>query len=652
MPSRQLIFTPLLLAALAFLVWDLVRKVRLVALGTPEHRWYGVGPALKNMLHYAFAQARVLRQGFGFNHFLIFWAFMALLLANGEFMLSGTFPSLRLSLLPDSLYLPIRAASDLISGITILAVVAALIRRTIAPPFREARSVESYTILLLVGLHMVGYLGVSAGEITLNEERAAAVMPLATALAGLFPADHAGAAALLNGFWWLHALALLTFIGVLIPFTKHLHVITAIINCALVRDSKPNTQPREEFQPETNYGAGQVDRLSWKDLLDAFACTKCGRCQQVCPATETGKLLNPRLLIDAIRHNLLTNGSALCAGQAPELALIGTAGSGSIPHAAIWACTSCGACMEECPVFIEHLPKLVKLRRHLVEMEANFPDELLNLFENLEQRSNPWGIAPSERSKWTTLLAAQPFVAGKTDYLFYVGCAGSFDNRNKHVTLAVATLLDKAGVSWGIIGKEELCCGDSARRLGNEFLFEKMATKNVELFKTKGVIKIITQCPHCFSTVKNDYRQYGLELQVQHHSEVLAELIAAGKLPLQVAPAGITLLHDSCYLGRHNDVYAPPRAIIAAATGAQTGEFHRHGKNAFCCGAGGGRMWMEEDPASRINDARVQEALTRNPATICVACPYCLTMFEDGLKNTDSPDVRVKDIAELLVERI
>jgi Fe-S oxidoreductase len=424
-----------------------------------------------------------------------------------------------------------------------------------------------------------------------------------------------------------------------------MHILTAIPSCFFRSLEPRNTQPRETFAPGNRYGAGKVNELSWKDLLDGFACTECGRCQDVCPARATGKPLNPRLVVHDIKMNLLNK-----AGERQPL--IGKGGEGSVAPQAIWDCTSCGHCMAVCPVLIEHLPKIVEMRRHLVEMQADFPEELLNLFENMEQRSNPWGIAPSERSKWTSLLPVRPFVAGETEYLFYVGCAGSFDNRNKQVTLAVATLLDKAGLSWGILGREELCCGDSVRRLGNEYLFEQMAKKNVELFQAKGVVKIITQCPHCFSTFKNDYRQYGLELQVQHHSELLAELLAAGKLPLRVASAGTTLLHDSCYLGRHNEVYAPPRAVIAGATGALASEFTRHGSNAFCCGAGGGRMWMEEDPASRINMARVQEALTHHPDTICVACPYCMTMFEDGLKDAGSPEVQVKDIAELLAERI
>ena len=650
MALRQMIFIPLFIAATLLFLQAVWQRLSLVARGKPVDRFSRPVARLAGMLEYAFAQVRVIQRPYGIVHLLLFWSFLFLLLANGEFILNGLIPEISLALLPPALYRGLLTLFDIVSLITLLCVAVAFIRRFFAAPdyletsYTKARSGEALFILGLIKLLMVAFFVLSATEIAVGA-RPGGNMPISSLLARLLAGQSADFLhTLAASAWWVHAAALLTFMIVL-PRSKHMHILTAIPNCFFRSLDPLNTQPRETFAPGQSYGAGQVSELSWKDLLDGFACTECGRCQDVCPARATGKALNPRQVVHDIKMNLLQQGAA---GQP----LIGTGGEGSITSDAIWACTSCGHCMAVCPVLIEHLPKIVELRRHLVEMQADFPDELLNLFENMEQRSNPWGIAPTERSKWTSLLPARPFVAGETEYLFYVGCAGSFDNRNKQVTLAVASLLDKAGLSWGILGKEELCCGDSARRLGNEYLFEQMASKNVDLFKAKGVKKIITQCPHCFSTVKNDYRQYGLEVQVQHHSEVLAELLAAGRLPLQVAPAGTTLLHDSCYLGRHNEVYAPPRAVIAAATGAPVGEFPRHRQDAFCCGAGGGRMWMEEDPASRINMARVQEALTQHPETICVACPYCLTMFEDGLKDAGSPEVRVKDIAELLAERI
>jgi Fe-S oxidoreductase len=269
----------------------------------------------------------------------------------------------------------------------------------------------------------------------------------------------------------------------------------------------------------------------------------------------------------------------------------------------------------------------------------------------MEQRSNPWGIAPSERAKWATALGERPFEAGETEYLFFVGCAGAFDSRAKHVTVALATILDAAGVSWGILGKDEPCCGDSVRRLGNEYVFDRMARENVARFREKGVMKVVTQCPHCFNTLKNDYRQYGLEIEVLHHSQLIGQLIETGRLVLpNKAEIGKTVFHDSCYLGRHNGTYEAPRQVIRAATGTAPVEMGRTKQNGFCCGAGGGRMWMEEQTGTRINLDRVREALQHEPDTLCVSCPYCMTMMEDGLKDEGAERVRVRDIAEVVAE--
>ena len=312
--------------------------------------------------------------------------------------------------------------------------------------------------------------------------------------------------------------------------------------------------------------------------------------------------------------------------------------------------------MEVCPVFIEHVPRIVDMRRYLVEMKAKFPEELLTFFENMEQRSNPWGIAPAERIKWTADIEVKPFEAGQTEYLFYVGCAGALDSRARRVTMSTAKILDTAGVSWGILGKEELCCGDSLRRLGNEYVFDRMVQENIKMFEAKGVKKVVTQCPHCFSTFKNDYCQYGIDLEVIHHTELIDRLIKSGKLNLKSERNGFgdIVFHDSCYLGRYNEVYEAPRHAVASATGHDIHEMHNHLDESFCCGAGGGRMWMEESPGQKnINVARTEEAMASNPKTICVCCPYCMTMFEDGLKDKDADtNVQVLDMAEIVAESL
>ena len=435
-----------------------------------------------------------------------------------------------------------------------------------------------------------------------------------------------------------------------LPYSKHMHILTSIPNCFFRSIEKINTQLPEEFKKGNSYGVGQVDQFRWKDLFDSMSCTECGRCNDNCPATVTGKALNPRLLIHDIKMNLLHNGKLLKNGVTPDLPLIGGLKEGSIAEDALWACTTCGACMEVCPVFIEHVPKIVYMRRHQVEMRAKFPGELLTLFDNMENRSNPWGIIPAERGRWTAETVAPPFDKEKTEYLFYVGCAGAFDTRNKRNTLAITKILNKGGVSWGALGKDEQCCGDSLRRLGNEFVFAQVAKENVKALKEMGVKKVITQCPHCYNTLKNDYRQFGSELEVLHYTELALQLVQSGKLAFKnKAEVGKVVFHDSCYLGRYNSIYRAPRELIERATGYRPVEMERALERSFCCGAGGGRMWMDESAGNRINLERVKEALTKQPDAICVCCPYCVTMMEDGLMDLKVSDrVNVMELSEII----
>jgi len=656
MPHPSL-FTPLLVAAFVFFCWSVYRRFSLVFLGQPEERLDQPARRLKEMLLYAFGQLRVLKRPFGLNHFVIFWAFLVLALANAEFLVSGVFPAARLDFLPGGVYRALLFAFDLVSLLTLVAVALAVGRRLLVKPryldslYVKGASPDAFVILSFITILMLAYFGLHGALIALGDEPNASAMPVSSLVAGLLAPCQSALPGLVLVFWWLHAAVLLAFLCYL-PHGKHMHILTAIPNCYLASLERPNTQPRERFAKGELYGVGSVERFSWKDLFDSLSCTECGRCQDACPATCTGKPLNPRQIVHAIKTNLLENGPALREGKKGSLPLIGEEGEGTNTEEAIWSCTTCGACLEACPVLIEQMPKIIKMRRHLVESEARFPEELLNLFENMEQRSNPWGIAPGERSKWVSTMPVRPFVAGETEYLFYVGCAGSFDSRAKQVTVAVATVLNAAGVSWGILGKDEKCCGDSLRRLGNEFVFDKMARENVELFRERGVAKVITLCPHCLTTLKNDYRQYGLELEVMHHSELIARLLAEGRLKLNGADLGLGKItyHDPCYLGRHNGIFDAPRGVIETATGSAPQEMAKNRENSFCCGAGGGRMWMEEFIGDRVNHARVEQALAEKPDTICVACPYCMTMMEDGLKDKGAGQVRVRDVAEVVAE--
>jgi len=651
--ARIFVFLMVFIAAFLLFGWSAYRRIGVVRIGRPDNRFDKPGKRLWNMIYYAFFQRKVVSKAFGFNHFMLFWAFMVLLLANLEFLLNGLAPEvISYSQLPDGLYFALSLIFDIVSVLALLAVIIAVFRRLVfPPPHIEARSRDAFVILGMVAALMIAFFGLHASEIAAGTERAASYMPISNFGAAIIPTETSieTLETAIDAFWWIHAIVLLAFLNYL-PYSKHMHVLTAIPNCFFRSLEKVRTQSKEEFAKENTYGVGQIDQFTWKGLFDSCACTECGRCSDACPATFTGKALEPRLVIHDIKVNLLQNYN----GQAGKLPLISGETEGSVAEEVIWDCTTCGACMEVCPVFIEHVPRIVDMRRYLVEMKAKFPAELLTFFENMEQRSNPWGMAPAERTKWAADIEVKPFEAGRTEYLFYVGCAGAFDSRNRHTTVSLAKILDKSGISWGILGREEMCCGDSLRRLGNEYVFDRMVRANLKMFADKGIRKIITQCPHCYSTLKNDYAQYGANLEVVHHTEFIQRLLDENKLPIKNADElGRVLYHDSCYLGRYNSIFDAPRQVISRTTGEPPAEMERNRESGFCCGGGGGRMWMEEQKGKLINVARVEEALEENPDTICVACPYCMTMFEDGLKDKEADaKVRVLDLAEIVARAL
>jgi Fe-S oxidoreductase len=653
------IFIAVLVVSAALFGWSCFQRFRLVLLGKAENRFKDIRKRIMGVVFYAFGQRCTVSHGyrFGFNHLVLFWCFTILFIANAEFLLNGLSPDyISFSRLPHGAYYTLSFIFDVVSILALLAVCIAVIRRlAFAPSYIEARSRDAFTILGLIALLMIAFFGLHGSEIAQGDEIAAKYMPVSNFVASniLSGISVESLGGYINAFWWLHAAALLVFLNYL-PYSKHMHILTSIPNLFFRSMTKVNTQPREEFKKDNTFGAGQIDQFTWKGLFDSYSCTECGRCSNMCPATSTGKPLNPRLVIHDIKTNLLKNGPLMVAKKEPQLPLIGGDQEGSVKEEVIWECTTCSACMEVCPVFIEHVPKIVDMRRNLVEMRAKFPEELIAFFENIEQRSNPWGIVPSDRVKWAADINVKPFEAGKTEYLFYVGCFGAFDARSRRVTLAISKILNAGGISWGILGKDELCCGDSLRRLGNEFVFDRMARDNVKMFKEKGVRKIITECPHCYNTLKNDYRQYGVELEVIHHTELIDNLIKDKRLELRKAEdLGTMVFHDSCYLGRLNSLYEAPRKVIASVTGQMPIEMERHHDKSFCCGAGGGRMWMEEKIGKRINVARVEEALKKDPKTICVCCPYCLTMFQDGLKDSKADDrVQVLELAEIVAQAL
>ncbi|OGD21647.1 MAG: electron transfer flavoprotein [Candidatus Aminicenantes bacterium RBG_16_63_16] len=662
-PVENVLFGIIFTLAVVMFLKSSIELVRLVLVGKPDNRLKGqIWKRILSMLEYAFLQKRVVSERYGINHFVIFWGFIVLLFANIEFVLAGLFPGFAYhKIIGATLGRLAYFCFDVVSLAMIASMAVAYFRRLVIKPSHiEYRSPEGFIILsLIVGL-MMAFFGLHGAEIAMGKAFAPNAMPfsryvVAPLLTNVSPSTLV---VMTKIFWWLHALIFLFFLNYL-PFSKHMHILWAIPNCFCRSYERIPIVPREEFNIGRPSGVSIVDEFSWKDLLDFFSCTECGRCNANCPATTVGKVLNPRLIIHDGKVNLRANGTKIRNGNRTNrlLPLITeeTNRAGSISEEALWACTTCGACMANCPVFIEHVPKIIKMRRHLAENLAKFPEELAVFFEAEEQRSNPWGIAPAERDKWAKDANLRRFVEGSNpEYLLYAGCAASFDSRNKKVCLAVVKALTAAGISFGILGNEEKCCGDSLRRLGNEFVFEKFAKANVAQFEKLGVKKIITICPHCYSTFKNDYPQFGFGAEVHHHSEFLPRLVREGKLELKGTNGfGRVLFHDSCYLGRHNDIYEQPRELIVCATGQRALEFDRRLAKSFCCGAGGGRMWMEEHPEQRVNINRVKEALEKKPDVIAVACPYCMTMFTDGAKDLKAQDkVHVLDIAEIVAESI
>jgi Fe-S oxidoreductase len=468
-----------------------------------------------------------------------------------------------------------------------------------------------------------------------------------------------------QAMWVLHVVAFVGFLA-LLPLTMLRHIFTSPLNMYLKDRDRPKGAMRAmpnltETSLET-FGASVVEDFTWKQLLDTDSCTMCGRCTSVCPAHATGKSLDPREIV--LKTGEVMAATAAHGSVTPPLSVDSEIKIGAnslferITAEEVWACTTCRACDEICPVNIEILDKILDMRRYLSLMESNFPAELGNAYRAMENQGNPWGMNQDDRADWAKDLnvdVVDPGAAFNHEYLYWVGCAGSFDDKNKKVTQAMAKLLERADIDVAILGPSEMCTGDSARRSGNEYLFQMLALPNIEMLNGMGVKKIITQCPHCFNTLKNEYPQLGGNYEVVHHSEFLEHLIDTGKLDIRNASLEDRITyHDSCYLGRHNDVYLAPRKIVGSIKGVQIVEMPRNGTQGMCCGAGGARMWMEESIGTKVNDERAQEAISTGATRVATACPFCYIMLDDGVKaaGKEETDVKVADIAIHLLDAL
>jgi len=696
MGGVQIVTTILAIVVSVVAVWLVARTVtamvRIIKLGQPDpSRMLDKGTRLKTMLRETLLHTRMLRWTVvGAAHWFVFVAFGSLLFTLIEAYGEVVDPSFEIPVIGGwTVYGLTMELIALFGGISIAVLIAIRLRTIRRHPNRFAGStmwqayyVEWTIAAIIACVFVIRGLKVAEGEFPYPVW----ATPVSHAVGAILPAS---AAAISIVALVKIAVSMAWFIVISLNMTMGVawHRFAAFFNIYFKRRAdggpalgalKPMVNAAgepldfEEADPERDlFGVAKVEDFTWKGLLDFTTCTECGRCQSQCPAWNTGKPLSPKLLVMSLRDHAYAKAPYLmAAGDEAKLAgvnvlamaeserpLIGGADVGGIIDPdVLWSCTTCGACVEQCPVDIEHVDHIVDMRRYQVMIESSFPAEAGVMLRNLESKGNPWGANPNTREDWTKGLDfAVPRVADGADfeYLFWVGCAGAFEDRAKKTTRAVATLLNEAGVKFAILGNNETCTGDPARRIGNEFVFQMLAQQNVEVLKEAGVLKIVATCPHCFNTLGNEYSQLGLEVEVVHHTELLAHLVKTGKLtPVKQLDGGLTY-HDPCYLGRHNRVFTPPREVLGAALSSEIIEMPRNSERSFCCGAGGARMWMEERIGKRINLERSQEAVATGAKTVAVGCPFCSTMITDGVNATGSgEDVEVVDVATVLLRSL
>jgi len=668
--------------AVFYLLYTVIKKVKIWRQGKSELRTDFPEKRIIAVIKYAFLQAKVLKEKYaGILHGSIFFGFVVLFIVTMIIVVQEDFTGLFFNyhFIHGDFYIIWSLFGDVFGIVVLAGLIMAIYRRYYIKPTRlDTKATDTFALVLITFIVLTGFFNESM-RIALTGfpvfEKVAS--PFGYVLAypfSVFSDSALRTAHYVN--WWLHMLAAFTFIG-LIASDKLGHIIVSFLNIyygnldnesSKTKYAMPVIDPAE-FETAESFGVSKVEEFTWKQLMDGDACTRCGRCQDNCPAYLTEKPLSPKKMINDVKDNMDERIPQLMLAEDKESletkALIGdgTEGSGSVQPDEFWSCTNCGACMEACPVNIEHVPKMIDMRRYKVLMEGDMAPELQTTFMNMETNYNPYGFAFGERGAWipeelnVKTIAEDPEV----DYVYFVGCAASYDKRNQKVGLALIKILQKAGLKVGVLGAEEACCGDAAMRGGNEYLFHSLATQNIETFKSYGIKKIITTCPHGYNMLKKEYPKFAkvgmgsdgnpleVNFEIYHHTEVIADLIKSGKIKLKEALAEKITYHDSCFLGRYNEIYSQPRDVIKAIPGTEYVEMSRNHATSFCCGAGGARMFIEEHIGTRVNQFRTKDAQATGATKICTACPFCLTMLSDGADELGIENLKTFDIAEYVV---
>ncbi|MGM9927020.1 MAG: heterodisulfide reductase-related iron-sulfur binding cluster [Bacillus sp. (in: firmicutes)] len=676
--------------AISLFVYLIRTRIKYIKLGKKVEFDNRVKERLELLKGNVFGQKKLLKdKKSGIMHVMLFYGFLLVQFGAIDFIIKGIKPGWHLPLGP--LYPAFTFFEEIVALIILIAVVWAFYRRYIEKLVRLKRGLKSGLVIIFIGGLMLSTLVGNGMSLIWHGHEPTASEPIASAIAIAF--SWIGETAAIVCFyiaWWIHTLILFTFL-VYVPQSKHAHLISGPANVFFSRLTNPGKLTKINFEDETqeSFGVGKIEDFTQHQLIDLYACVECGRCTNMCPATGTGKMLSPMDLILKLRDHLTDKG-AVITQQKPwvpgfvfsnakgnQLA-VAASGLGAEEQAAtslynpsligeviteeeIWACTTCRNCEDQCPVMNEHVDKIIDLRRYLVLTEGKMDPDAQRAMQNIERQGNPWGLNRKEREKWRELrddvhipTVKEVKKAGEEfEYLFWVGSMGSYDNRSQKIALSFAKLLNEAGVKFAILGNKEKNSGDTARRLGNEFVFQELATSNIEEFEKNDVKKIVTIDPHAYNIFKNEYPDFGLTAEVYHHTELLAKLVKEERLKPTFEVQETITFHDSCYLGRYNEVYEAPREILKAIPGVKLIEMERNRETGMCCGAGGGLMWMEEETGHRINVARTEQALIVRPSVISAGCPYCLTMLSDGTKAKEVEEsVSTYDVAELLEKSV